>query len=108
MERGTTPYSDTNNLLIVGSTTVGVLILVVILIWLRSWFFTGRNEAVQKLVLSVENPALLELVEYEKIQLTTYGWVDEEKGIVHIPIDRAMTLLSEEAGDTPAPESGDQ
>jgi hypothetical protein len=108
MERGTTPYSDTNNFLIVGSTGLGVLILVVILIWLRSWFFAGRNEAVQKLVLSVENPVLLELVEHEEIRLTTYGWVDKEKGVVRIPIDRAMTLLVEEVGETPAPETGDQ
>ena len=108
VKRGTTPYSDTNNFLIVVSTLVGVLILVAILVWLRSWFFTGRREAMQKLVLSVENPVLLKLNEYEEAQLTTYGWADEEKGVVRIPIDRAMTLMVEEAGETPSRESGGQ
>ena len=32
--------------------------------------------------------------------LTTYGWVDEQAGIVRIPIDEAMKILAErgEAG----------
>lgn len=28
--------------------------------------------------------------------LTTYGWVDRQAGVVHIPIDRAMALISQE------------
>jgi hypothetical protein len=28
-------------------------------------------------------------------QLNKYGWVDREKGVVHIPIDRAMELVVE-------------
>jgi hypothetical protein len=31
----------------------------------------------------------------EELQLSTYGWVDKEAGIVRIPIDRAMDLLAE-------------
>ncbi|HXR56275.1 MAG TPA: hypothetical protein VN858_05695 [Casimicrobiaceae bacterium] len=35
----------------------------------------------------------------EKHQLiSTYGWVDRQKGIAHIPIDRAMALLAQRAG----------
>jgi hypothetical protein len=29
----------------------------------------------------------------EDTTLTTYGWVDRDNGIVHIPIDRAMDLI---------------
>lgn len=32
---------------------------------------------------------------HEDAVLETYGWVDKQKGIVRIPIDRAMDLLSE-------------
>lgn len=44
----------------------------------------------------------------ENARLTTYGWVDKNAGTVHIPIDRAMELLSqrglsERAGPPPAP-----
>lgn len=30
-------------------------------------------------------------------KLTTYGWVDEEKGVIQIPIDRAMELVMHNA-----------
>ncbi|HEY7113555.1 MAG TPA: hypothetical protein VIA45_11545 [Thermoanaerobaculia bacterium] len=33
------------------------------------------------------------LREEEKERLTTYGWVDEKTGVVHIPIDRAMDAV---------------
>ncbi len=36
--------------------------------------------------------------------LTTYGWIDKNKGIAHIPIDRAMELtVAELAQKKPAP-----
>jgi len=31
----------------------------------------------------------------ENQKLGTYGWVDKEKGIVHIPIDQAMKMIAE-------------
>jgi hypothetical protein len=43
----------------------------------------------------------------ENAILEHYGWVDRDKGVVHIPIDRAMDLLAERgrvsagANDTP-------
>lgn len=32
-------------------------------------------------------------LEEEKKVLTTYGWIDRDKGVAKIPIDRAMDLL---------------
>lgn len=37
--------------------------------------------------------ALKQLHATENAVLTTYGWVDRQKGIVRIPIDRAIELL---------------
>jgi hypothetical protein len=37
--------------------------------------------------------ALKQLRATEDAILTTYGWVDRQNGIAHIPIDRAMELL---------------
>jgi hypothetical protein len=31
----------------------------------------------------------------ERAQLESYGWVDRDRGITHIPIERAMTLLGD-------------
>ena len=38
----------------------------------------------------------------EERVLTTYGWVDERTGTVHIPIEEAMRLLAQR-GETPLP-----
>ena len=42
------------------------------------------------------NPAvdLARLKEQEMRRLTTYGWIDRQRGIAHIPIDRAMDILA--------------
>jgi hypothetical protein len=45
------------------------------------WLFEGREE-------SVNRQAQLE-------KLDTYGWVDQSAGVVHIPIDEAMRIVSE-------------
>lgn len=44
-----------------------------------------------------ENSGLLlgELRRREEEQLTSYGWVDREHGVVRIPIERAMKLVAE-------------
>lgn len=33
--------------------------------------------------------------EHNEMMLHTYGWVDQPKGVVRLPIDRAMALLAE-------------
>jgi mono/diheme cytochrome c family protein len=33
--------------------------------------------------------------EAQQAQLNAYGWVDQEAGVVHLPIDRAMALIAE-------------
>jgi hypothetical protein len=35
----------------------------------------------------------------EETQLETYGWVDREKGIVHIPIEQAMRSVAQRGID---------
>lgn len=42
-------------------------------------------------------------------ELESYGWVDREKGVVHIPVEQAMTILVRRGlpkTQTPADESG--
>jgi hypothetical protein len=40
-----------------------------------------------------------EVVEPALERITTYGWVDREAGIVHIPVEEAMRRLAEETAD---------
>jgi hypothetical protein len=89
------------------------------------WFFEGRtqalDEASQRFPLAVgqtkEPPRphlqtqpfkdVWQLKQEQLGRLTTYGWVDQGTGVVHIPIDEAMRLVLErgavQAGSQPAP-----
>lgn len=89
--------SGTNNL-IIALTGVGFLVILVIMVaWLRTYFFDVRNEVEYRTVLSVDNPKLLAIQKRDAEILTTYGWMDKDKGIVRIPIERAMELTVERA-----------
>jgi hypothetical protein len=33
----------------------------------------------------------------QRQELSRYGWIDRQKGVVQIPIDQAMTLISKRA-----------
>ena len=52
---------------------------------------------------------LKEVREAEDQMLSTYGWVDQPKGVVRIPIDRAIELLAQRGlparADSPKPET---
>jgi hypothetical protein len=39
--------------------------------------------------------ALKTMRQQEESRLKSYGWIDQEQGIVHIPIERAMDMLVE-------------
>jgi hypothetical protein len=91
-----TEGSDIKSRLIVLYGLVFTVIVVVLLVWLRDYFFVVRNETVQRNVLEPPNPKLLELRAMEGATLDHYGWVDKEKGIVRVPIARAMELLVRE------------
>ena len=51
------------------------------------------------------NPAI-DLAQYQaaqKAKLNSYGWIDKQTGIIHIPIERAMELISQRGLPTRGP-----
>ncbi len=63
---------------------------------LRSVYYETLENTVYHKVLSRPSPQLLQLRMQEEEKLTTYGWVDKDKQVVRIPVERAMRLLTEE------------
>jgi hypothetical protein len=60
---------------------------------------TKANPRTQPPEPRLESDPVQSLAEYraaEQSRITTYGWVDAEKGIVRLPIDRAMELVAKE------------
>ncbi|MHC4339244.1 MAG: hypothetical protein ACYSX0_03380 [Planctomycetota bacterium] len=78
-------------------TLAGVILIFVIL-----WIMRRAQPAAEPLPGDPEakppEEILAEMRTEETEKLTTYGWVDREKGIVRIPIEEAMQKLIEEAG----------
>jgi hypothetical protein len=87
----------TRNGLIAATFVVSMAVFMTGLYWLKSFFTLTSNQEVHRKVLAPPNPALQNLRVEEARVLGGYGWVDREKGIVHIPVERAMDLLVEEA-----------
>jgi hypothetical protein len=87
------PKSSTT--LIVGA--VGVILLAVVIILLQVLFYrTTEAERWRKVV--SQQPEELRQVQAEQLdQLNSYRWIDEQNGVVAIPIDRAMELVVREA-----------
>jgi hypothetical protein len=83
-------------------TTAIVLVLVVGIF--RYFYDTNRTGEVEKLTRPVIPPEpRIEVAPYEQYQrlraqedhvLNSYAWVDKENGVVRVPIDRAIDLLS--------------
>jgi hypothetical protein len=94
------------------------------------WFFEGRQQAYDRASQTfplaagqAKEPPLprlqtqpfkdvYELKSAQLERLTSYGWVDQNAGIVHIPIDDAMRIVAERGAvptrQQPAPEGFNQ
>lgn len=71
-----------------------ILALFVVTVWLSSGL--GGDEELTVSQSGDQPPTAAELREQEAEALSTYGWIDQEKGVVRIPVDRATELLIEE------------
>ena len=81
---------DIPAIVVVGIVSTLLTVIVVLGAW--TWFEHLEARAFERYV---EAPAYNELVTQEISQrerLIGYGWVDQERGIVRIPIDRAVEL----------------
>jgi hypothetical protein len=72
------------------------------IIFLQVVFY--RVEASQRTADNRQPPLeLTNLIHNQQARLAEYRWVDEKKGAVAIPIDRAMNLVVAELSKTPEP-----
>jgi hypothetical protein len=79
-------------------TVIGVglsLLLFAALIGILFWL-TARNTNEPQAEGKTAEQKLAELQAQDRKALSEYGWIDRPKGIVRIPIDRAISLLVEE------------
>jgi hypothetical protein len=108
---------DVNLRTIVGFSlgVIGVTILAAALMWWMASTFKKEEEAMDRapppLAEARTEPIppgprlqptpprdMAELRRRDNEALTTYGWVDREHGVAHIPVDRAIDILAERGG----------
>jgi hypothetical protein len=80
-----------------GIVAVG-LVLLATSDFVRAWV-QGQVRAEQEhKVIEVVSPALVDYQREQEGLLDGYEWVDQENGVVRLPIERAMELVAEEGG----------
>jgi hypothetical protein len=101
-EHGRLPEADQDDPKALTTIVVGVIgaaLLVAILVLLEALYYrTVESERERKVVLQQSEE--LRVLRAEQLeQLRDYRWINEQQGIVAVPIERAMELVVREAGD---------
>lgn len=89
-------YDDPN---VAASAVVGIIsaiLLFVIIVVLQAYFYDAERAELEKKVYSQPYQALQQLDAGQLELLSSYGWVSEADGVVHVPIERAMELVAAE------------
>ena len=85
--------------IVAGILAVG-LVLLAASDFVRAWVQNQVREEQQHKVVDAVSPALVDYQRQQADLLGNYAWVDQENGVVQVPIERAMELVAEEEGDT--------
>ena len=85
--------------------TVALLVCYALVVWMRasearragppSPLAVTREPMLGPQLLVEPGQALKAMRQQEEARLKSYGWIDQEKGIVHVPIERAIEMLAE-------------
>ncbi|MEE4273984.1 MAG: hypothetical protein V2I67_20070 [Thermoanaerobaculales bacterium] len=89
-------YDDPN---VAASAVVGIIsaiALFVIIVLLQAWFYSAEEKERARKITSQPYEELQKLDNNQLERLNSYGWISERDGVAHIPIERAMQLVSEE------------
>jgi hypothetical protein len=90
-------YDDPNVPLSAVLGIVGALILFVIIVLLQALFYQMESAELERKVAGQPDRELARLRAEQQELLSSYGWVDREGGVVHVPIERAMELVAGES-----------
>jgi sensor histidine kinase regulating citrate/malate metabolism len=83
---------------------VFAIVLFVVVVLLQAFFYRAEQEENVRKVVAVAPQELSQLRAQQQELLHSYKVVDQQKGVVAIPIDLAMKLVVQEAGrSAPAP-----
>ncbi|MCU0724478.1 MAG: hypothetical protein MUE73_01610 [Planctomycetes bacterium] len=91
------PQDETKVGKILAVGAVGILLTVATVIALTALFNSATEGELARKAASGPAEELRQTIEEQEEKLASYGYADREKGLVRIPIERAMELLVLEA-----------
>jgi hypothetical protein len=96
-----------NNIAIVIATVLTIVSIVVMVVAVKEYFGFAAQDEIQAKQLSPENTVKRGVKAREQAALNTYQWVDQEKGVVRVPVDEARKLVIRDWDKAPvaAPEA---
>jgi len=83
---------------------LGVVVVYVLIVAIQVWFYNEKNAEIEA-VNREPNQAMRAYHERENERLRTARWVDKDKGVVAIPVDKAMELYATQHGNPPESDS---
>ncbi len=72
---------------------VGSILILSVIVATHAWFSHQVELEREEKSLGQVNRALVDLKGKQHLMISRYAWVDKEKGVTAIPIDRAMELM---------------
>lgn len=93
---------DPQSLMITILGVIGAILLYAIVVGLEVYYKRVNDQLINTRVYTTTPTQLRDLRAREDDSLTRYRYIDESKGVVQIPIDRAIELVLKE-GDKPMP-----
>ena len=88
-------YDDINTKLVGAVGLVSVLAVVGSIVGIQTLYNNFELSEQERKVVAIEAIDAKNLLAEQEAKLNRAGWIDRAKGIVAIPIDRAMELLGE-------------
>ena len=76
-----------------------LVLMLAVGVFLQGWAERRLAEEERIKVFDRSYPELDAYRQEQKQKLAEYFWIDEEAGLVHLPIERAMALVVEEIGE---------
>jgi hypothetical protein len=91
------PQDEVDSVPIVYVGLISVILVVTGILGVGAWFeYLEGREVVRRQDQPVVPPEIQSAMNQQEMDLVTYGWIDREKGVVRLPAERAMELLTEE------------
>jgi hypothetical protein len=87
-------------LIVVIGILAGIVVFLFVVL-MQAYFFRQQNEEETRKVVEVKSDDLTAATAQQKAALHSYRWIDRQKGIVGIPIERAMDLVVQDAAQKP-------